>query len=253
MLEDMATTLNSRVKRPVDLARAAGVSTQQVRNLEAAGVLPEAERSESGYRRYGALHLSALLAYQALVPGFGALDARRILAAVARGRLAEALAVIDEGHARLHEARRSSAEIAATLAGMGTAPATTDPHRDLRVGELAALLGIRPSALRVWEAAGLLTPAREHGTGYRRYAPEDVRDARIIQVLRQEFYLFERIRPVIAGIRREGSVDALHAALAERREALDRRSLAMVRGAARLSEYLDLCRPDESPEESPDA
>ena len=45
---------------------------------------------------------------------------------------------------------------------------------------------------------------------------------------------------MIEGIRREGSVDALHAALAERREALDRRALAMLAGAGRLREYLDV-------------
>ena len=67
--------------RPVDLARAAGVSTQQVRNLEASGALPEAERSASGYRRYDELHLAALLAYQALAAGMGSNDARALLAA----------------------------------------------------------------------------------------------------------------------------------------------------------------------------
>lgn len=232
-------TFNSRVKRPVDLARAAGVSTQQVRNLEALGVLPEAGRTESGYRCYGAVHLSALLAYQALVPGFGAPVARRILMAAAAGRLAEALELIDEGHARLHAARRSLAEITGTLVGLSE-PEAGERRDGLRVGELAALLGVRTSALRVWETAGLLAPSRERGTGYRVYGPEDVRDARVVQALRQEYYLFDRIRPVIEGIRREGSVDALHAALAERREALDRRALAMLDGAARLREYLDV-------------
>lgn len=253
MLGEMAKTLNSRVKRPVDLARAAGVSTQQVRNLESLGVLPEAERTESGYRCYGAVHLSALLAYQALVPGFGAPVVRRILVAVAEGRVAEALEAIDEGHAGLHEARRSLGEITGTLVGLSE-PAASEDSRDgrdgLRVGELAALLRVRASALRVWEAAGLLTPGREGGTGYRVYGPEDVRDARVIQALRQEYYLFDRIRPVIEGIRREGSVDALHAALAERREALNRRALAMLDGAARLREYLDVLADQEDPPRS---
>ena len=136
MVEEMDATLNSRVKRPVDLARAAGVSTQQVRNLEALGVLPEAGRTESGYRRYGSAHLSALLAYQALVPGFGAPGTRRILVAVAQGRLDEALELIDEGHAGLHEARRSLTEITGTLVGLsgpviaGGEAATSDSHYD---------------------------------------------------------------------------------------------------------------------------
>lgn len=44
--------------RPVDLARAARVTPQTVRNLEAQNVLPAAERTASGYRRYGPTHLT---------------------------------------------------------------------------------------------------------------------------------------------------------------------------------------------------
>lgn len=41
----------------------------------------------------------------------------------------------------------------------------------MRIGEVATHLGIRPSALRTWETAGLLAPARERETRYRRFAP----------------------------------------------------------------------------------
>lgn len=224
--------------RPVDLARAAGVSTQQVRNLEAAGALPEAERSASGYRRYDDRHLTALLAYTALAPGLGAHRARAILAAVGAGRTAEALALLDEAHAALHQGRVSLAEIERTLAAaVDQEPAAGAPD-GLRVGELARLLGVRTSALRVWEAASLLSPAREPGTGYRVYSARDVRDARMIQTLREGHYLFDRIRPIIDGLRRTGSSEALLEALAHRRFSLDRRSAALLEGAARLRSYI---------------
>ena len=38
--------------RTIDLARAAGISVQQVRNYEALSLLPRASRSKSGYRLY---------------------------------------------------------------------------------------------------------------------------------------------------------------------------------------------------------
>src|SRR5690606_42109731 len=41
------------------------------------------------------------------------------------------------------------------------------PRWDLRIGEVARHLGVRASALRVWEAEGLLVPRREPRTGYR--------------------------------------------------------------------------------------
>lgn len=227
--------------RPVDLARAAGVSTQQVRNLEAAGALPEAERSASGYRRYGERHLAALLAYTALVPGLGAPGARAIVAAVGEGRTSEAVELLDAAHAALHQGRASLVEIERTLAVLAQEPAIDVPD-GLRVGELARLLGVRTSALRVWEAAGLLNPARKSGTGYRLYSPEDVRDARIIQTLRESYYLFDRIRPIIEGLRRSGGSEALLEALADRRLMLNARSAALLEGASRLWSYVELTR-----------
>lgn len=225
--------------RPIDLARRAEVSTQTVRNLEAAGVLPAADRTPSGYRTYTEAHLSALLTYRALSTGHGSTAAQDIMAAVVRGDPGRALALVDAGHASVHDQRRSLAETEAALSAVAEQhPGGAHPS-GMRVGELAHRLGVRTSALRVWEDAGLLLPARQRGTGYRVYSAEDVRDAQIIHLLRQGGYLFDRIRPVVDDIRGAGGTDALHAALAERRTALRARSRAMVAGAACFHAHLD--------------
>lgn len=238
---------NCAVKRlrPVDLAREAGISTQQVRNYEAAGILPPAPRTESGYRTYGLEHLEALRTFRALVPGFGIGRATAVMLAVHGGDRPRALRLIDEGHAALHEQRLATdvaGEALDALAERFHDP-EPEPGPSLRVGELAARLRVRPSALRVWDAAGLLTPGRERGTEYRTYGPVEIRDARIIAMLRQGYYGFEQIRPVLEGLRRTGSPEALRAAVAERRDAQDRQSRAMLHGAALLDAYLPLVEP----------
>jgi DNA-binding transcriptional MerR regulator len=131
--------------------------------------------------------------------------------------------------------------LAAGQRGVAQEPAADAPDR-LRVGELARLLGVRTSALRVWEAAGLLTPGRESETGYRVYSAQDVRDARIIQTLRESYYLFDRIRPIIDGLRRTGSSEALQEALADRGLSLGRRSAALLEGSALLWSYVTSIR-----------
>ncbi|MFD0745172.1 MerR family DNA-binding transcriptional regulator [Phytohabitans flavus] len=95
--------------RTVDLARAAGVSTQQIRNYEEAGLLPPVPRTDSGYRTFDERHLKAVLAYRALAAGHGPEAARGIMHAVLAGDVAGALALVDAGHAALHEERASSA------------------------------------------------------------------------------------------------------------------------------------------------
>ncbi|CAL9489371.1 hypothetical protein SUDANB105_03186 [Streptomyces sp. enrichment culture] len=226
--------------RPVDLARLAGVSTQQIRNYEDAGVLPPAARTESGHRAFTPVHRQALLTYRALSKGYGTTGAARIMQTVHAGDVPGALALVDAAHAALHaervalEAARQALE---TLAGREPAEL---PSGGLRIGEAAALIGVRTSALRVWEAAGLVTPERERGTRYRVYRPVDVRDARLIHTLRRSHYPLDQIRPVLEGLRREGSSEALRAAVAARGETLTARTRAMLGGAGRLYGYLDV-------------
>ena len=226
--------------RPVDLARRAGVSTQLVRNYEAAGILPPAPRSDTGYRQYGPEHLQALLTYRALAPGFGAETATEIMRAVHNGDEALAYRLVDAAHAALHEQRLATDAASEALGALAAEYVDEQPVTgpSLLVGELAHRLGIRTSALRVWEAAGLLAPSREPGTKYRRYGPEQVRDARIIHMLRQGRYYFEQIKPVLDGLRRTGSTDALRTAIAERRAAHDQQTKAMLYGAALLHQLI---------------
>ncbi|MEF9905599.1 MerR family transcriptional regulator [Streptomyces sp. P9-A2] len=224
--------------RSVDLARLAGVSTQQIRNYEESGVLPSAPRTESGYRVFEEVHRQALLAFRALMKGYGPVTATPVMRRVHRGDVPGALALVDAAHAALHEERvalRAADEALRALAG--TEPAASS-RPALRIGEVAGLLGVRTSALRVWEAAGLLTPRRERGTGYRLFDPADVRDARLVHTLRSSHYLFDRIRPVLDGLRREGSSEALRVALVARGEALTARTWAMLEGAGALHAYL---------------
>lgn len=48
--------------RTRDLALTGGISVQQVRNYEASGLIPKAQRSSSNYRLYTQQHLAALKA-----------------------------------------------------------------------------------------------------------------------------------------------------------------------------------------------
>jgi DNA-binding transcriptional MerR regulator len=231
--------------RPVDLARAVGVSAQQIRNYADAGILPPAERSPAGYRLFTARHRDALLTYRALAKGYGWDAARSIMRAVHEGDLTQALVIIDARHAALHAERISLQETEGALEAVAgqAVDAPAEPHSGMRIGEVAAHLGVRTSALRVWEAAGLLEPRREAGTGYRRYGPADVRDARMVTMLRQGRYRMPQIRAVLDGLRRTGSSEALRAAIAERHAVLTGTAAAMLAGAGHLHSYVSADAP----------
>ncbi|MBO3750087.1 MerR family transcriptional regulator [Streptosporangiaceae bacterium NEAU-GS5] len=225
--------------RTGDVARRAGYSVQQVRNLERDGVLPPATRTGSGYRVYGEPHLQSALAYRALAAGAGPIEAKEILRAFHRFPAARALALFDAAHARLDAERRDlrqAQEAVRAIAG--------EPIEDVRasdamaVSELAAALGVRASTLRHWDAEGLVVPDRDPARGARRYTPAQVRDARIVHQLRKAGYGLAPLRALMPQLRGARRLDDVAAALAARDAAIAARSRALLDGAAALSALL---------------
>jgi DNA-binding transcriptional MerR regulator len=222
--------------RPVDLARAHGLSTQAVRNYEEAGALPAADRTRHGYRTYTPLHAQALRAFLALVPAHGHRTATAIMRAVHAGDPDEAFRLIDESHVQLLEDRRTLRAVENALRDLE--PVVVSERGVTFIGPLARRLGIRPATLRAWERAGLVRPRRDPHTGYRVYDEADVRDARMVHQLRRGGYLLEQIAPLIDQVRAAGGLEPLDAALQEWNARLAARGRAMLAGAAELEAYL---------------
>lgn len=239
-----------RALRPADLAREHGISTQAVRNYERDGFLPPAERTPSGYRVYTEAHAAALRAYLALIPAYGHAMSGRIMAALHAGGpdgsgIDDVLALIDRGHGLLLRDRETLASVRAAVDHLtsGSAPAADLRSATRTIGELARGLGVTPATLRSWEAAGILAPARDPATGYRRFDAVDVRDAELAHLLRRGGYPLDRIADVVRQIRTAGSAEALARALDDWQRALTARGLAMLDAAVHLSRCLATERP----------
>ncbi|WP_344616409.1 MerR family transcriptional regulator [Dactylosporangium salmoneum] len=236
------------VHRPVDLAREHGISPQTVRNYERDGVIPPAERTVSGYRRYTAVHAAALRAYLALVPAHGYATAGDVMRAVAAGEPDAALRAIDASHAQLLRDRETldGVEAAAHLLA-GSPPSQPASGPQLPIGALAHRLGVRPATLRKWERAGILRPVRDRATRQRVYRAEDVRDAELAHLLRRGGYLLRHIAAVVEQVRTAGGTEHLADLLHTWRARHAARARAMLTAAARLDEYLRVLDPGEAP------
>ncbi|HWH00409.1 MAG TPA: MerR family transcriptional regulator [Pilimelia sp.] len=250
------TGLKSRAMRTVDVARRAGCSVQQVRNLERDGVLPPATRTATGYRSYGERHVQSALAYRALAAGAGPTEARRILQAAHRPPTSRVLALLDAAHARLDAERTELRQAERAAQAISGEPIDEVRASDsMGVAELAAALGVRPSTLRHWDAEGLVVPDRDPARGARRYPPAQVRDARIVHQLRQAGYRIGALRALMPELRRARRSEDVSAALTARDASIEARSRALLDGAAALSAVLSLagCAPggpaDAEPQE----
>jgi DNA-binding transcriptional MerR regulator len=175
--------------RPIDLARAVGLSVQAIRLL---------------------------------IAGYGWQNALQIMRQVHQGQLDRAFTEIDAYHAQLH-ARRQHAE--ATLAALrATAAERPDVQRLLvreqaqTIGAAAKSVGVRISALRFWETQGVLQPRRDSSSGYRFYDADQLQALRVVALLRGAGYGFESIRDVLAELESgspEGAIVAAEQRLAE--------------------------------------
>ncbi|MGC5311783.1 MerR family transcriptional regulator [Micromonospora zamorensis] len=226
--------------RAVDLAATVGISVQQVRNYVEQGVLPPVRRTASGYRIFTSEHARALTVARRLAEGHGWSRTREIMAAVHGADLPAALAALDGGHAELD---RERAEIRRVLGAFETVLASPPaarpaPRRAARIGEVAALVGVRTSQLRLWEQRELLRPRRTPGTNYRVYDEAELRAAQVIALLRRGAYPFEIIEAVLGELRTTGSPQRVRAELARREQELHARSLRRLRGSAALHDYL---------------
>lgn len=226
---------NSGQLRTVDVARLAGYSVQQIRNLEQAGVLPPAARTDAGYRVYGESHVLSARAYGSLAAGAGPVEARRIMRAAHVLPISGMLALLDAAHARLDQERRDL-EFAKTAARVIADEPIADVRRsdDMSISELANALGVRASALRHWDAEGLVVPGRGSSRAARRYTPDDVRDARIVHQLRSAGYRITQLQELMPQLRGERRWEAVMAGLAARDASIEARSRALFEGGAAL-------------------
>ena len=226
--------------RTSDLAKAAGISVQQVRNYEAMGLLPSAERSKSGYRLYTQQHLAALKTARSLVGGYGWQRTPAIMQALHRGELSAALALIDTHHAGLASKRLQVEQTLAALFALAAQstplPGTHHPQR-FRVGEAAKQVGVRVSALHFWEQQGLLHPLRDRSSRYRLYDEQQMRRLRVVVLLRDAGYDFNVILSVLDELsagRPEKAIEAVE----KRREELTRASWACIEALAFFHRYV---------------
>ncbi|WP_326736292.1 MerR family transcriptional regulator [Streptomyces sp. NBC_01022] len=221
-------TLKSSALRTVDVARRAGCSVQQVRNLERDGVLPPATRTAAGYRVYREVHLHSALAYRLLAAGTGPVEAKRIVRAVHQCPASEALALLDAAHARL-DRERTDLGLAEEAAEAISAELIEDvsPSDTMSVSALAAALGVRPSTLRHWDAEGLAVPDRVTPRGTRRYSPAQARDARIVHQLRSAGYRIGPLRTLMPDLRQGHRSQDVRAVLAARDASIAARSRAL--------------------------
>jgi DNA-binding transcriptional MerR regulator len=234
--------------RAIDLAQSAGISVQQLRNYVDLGLVPPVDRTASGYRVFTAEHAAALAVVRQMADGHGWKRTGVIMRAAHAADVETVLAELDRSHGELDRERADIERVLGAFEAVVASPvgagrpagaaAGSRPPVGRRIGEVAAAIGVRTSALRLWEQRGLLRPRRERYTGYRVYDEAESRRAQVVALLRRGGYPFPIVHAVLDELRDTGSPERVRAELARREQELHRRSLRRLRASAALYGYL---------------
>ena len=228
-----------RQYRPVELARAVGISAATVRMYEREGILPAAERNPSGHRRYRYRHLRVLETVRVLMRGYGWEYAKKVMQALNAGRMEDVHVLVDARHAAIDAERRQLAETMRAFEILTRAEEgerhirlVEEMRRPLRVGAAARQAGVPVSTVHFWEEQGLLEPGRDRESNYRVYAANDVRQLKVIALLRDAGYRFPDIRSILRELGNGNPAAALSAMQQRQRDLLEASRKCMAATAA---------------------
>lgn len=225
------------------VAASTGYSVQQIRDLEALGVIAPALRAANGHRQFSAHHVWDLRAYRDLATAVGPVPARRAMREIRSLARNEAAALVNSLHTGLNRERDEALAAQHALCAIRTEVAVdAEPAAEdtMTITELAGALGVRASTLRFWEKVGLISPERiTTRTGAaRRYPLPAIREARIVAALRAAGYRIPDVQRAISAIRHLHGLAEPLAALEARIDSIAQRMLALLRAGTALFQVI---------------
>ena len=220
-----------------------GYSVQQVRDLEALGVISATSRAANGYREFSNLHVRDLRAYRDFAAAVGPVRARHTMREIRTLPRDQAAALLSSFHTALDRERNDALAAQRALHVIrAEALVEAEPvERDsMTITELADALGVRASTLRFWEKSGLVVPQRvaTQASTARRYPPAAVSQARITATLRAAGYRIPDVQHAMTAIRQFGDQGDPLTALESHVEHIAQRTLALLRAGAVLAEII---------------
>lgn len=112
----------------------------------------------------------------------------------------------------------------------------------MKIGDLAQLTGLKPSAIRFYEASGLLPPGARGPNGYRLYTEAAADRLRLIQLAQRLGFSLDTLRPLLAHDSGPLPHDQVLQALAKRRAEIAALRQALDVQEAELARLAEACR-----------
>lgn len=107
--------------------------------------------------------------------------------------------------------------------------------KDLTIGDVARMTGLRTSAIRYYEDIGVL-PRPERAHGHRRYTRHILQQLAVIQLARQSGFTMAELQTLMAGFEEQAPVGVRWRSLAEQKLAEIEAQMARIQTMKRILE-----------------
>ncbi|MGG1658580.1 MerR family DNA-binding transcriptional regulator [Brevibacillus sp. NRS-1366] len=219
----------SRTLRPSDIAQQLGISTSSLRNYEARGIVPPADRAPNGYRVYTHEHVAYFECIVAMSPGFGMEITSAVLSMLQQRELGAVLWLINDAQAATHEDKLVLDKADNLLEQMAADQGGKVSW--MSIGELSAAVNIPASTLRYWEHEELICSMRNEKNNYRLYDKFQEVKIWLLKSTQKAVYSEEtvRLKQAIGNVS-PGDWQALRSLIESARNALHQRNREQLHG-----------------------
>jgi len=169
--------------RPKKTAEKFKMSASTLRNYEAKGLIPAAERSSNGYRKYTLQHEMYLACIQAMAPAFGMEVTTDVFHCLQKGEWDNAFWIVREREVCLYEEKKKIEQLTRKLEQYSTTGQGFGNDERFSIHDVSVQTGVQKSAIRYWEKEGFFTAERNPENGYRLYNEADLVKMGLLQAL----------------------------------------------------------------------
>ncbi|WNS44721.1 MerR family DNA-binding transcriptional regulator [Paenibacillus sp. MMS20-IR301] len=225
---------------PNQIADILQVSTTTLRRYEEQGLIPDVPRTPSNYRYYRPLHLQSFTAIRVLLQGYEIPVVYEAMRLMKQGSMEQALWLLNEQQYQIQIEKQRVEEILTMIRSTDfTRYRNVQLKEQMNIGEAAAIAGVNTSAIRHWEAEGLIRSVRNQDNGFRVFSLAELRKILVISSLRKTVYYFDNMKSLLNNLDTQDN-EQIEQSFQLALENLNKRLVIQFKGIAEAVKYLEV-------------
>ncbi|PYI53002.1 MerR family DNA-binding transcriptional regulator [Paenibacillus flagellatus] len=227
---------------PKQLAGRLQVSTTTLRRYESLDLVPDVPRTAGNRRYYTRLHVQAFLALRSLTQGFDLPVAYEVMSLLKRGRVEQALWTINLQQYNIQAEKRRVEEVMSLIHqtdfSMYRNVRVTD---EMKIGEVAVIAGVNPSAIRHWEKEGLIRAKRNPENGYRVFTSRELKKIIVLSSLRKTVFFIESMKQLLEALETH-DLSTIERSFKTALQKLNEQLEKQMNGISDMMRYIQFCK-----------